>query len=332
MARVLVIRFSALGDAAMTIPVLYSVANRYPEDEFIFLTKKFIAPLFVNKPHNLEIFSVDTNSQYKGARGMLKLFQELKEKGINQVADLHLVLRSIEIDCYFKWKGKKVAVIHKGKGGKRRLTRTANKIRIPLKSSIERYQKVFEDLGYDASLDFTSLFPAKEKKEETRIGIAPFARHPGKIYPVEKMEEVIRRLNEQPDTKIFLFGGKEESSLLDRWAEKYKQVESKAGCLSFPEELLLINNLNVMLSMDSANMHLASLVATPVVSVWGATHPYAGFYGYKQAIENAVQVDLKCRPCSVFGNKPCRYGSYDCLNLIEPEKIVEKIMNYKSGD
>jgi ADP-heptose:LPS heptosyltransferase len=329
MARILVIRLSALGDVAMVIPVLYSVANRYPEDEFLFLTKKFTSPLFVNKPRNLEIFPLDAGAQHKGAGGMLQLLQELKEKEIDQIADLHLVLRSIEIDCYFKLKGKKVAIIHKGKRGKRQLTRANNKIRVPLKSSIERYQKVFEDLGYDASLDFTSLFPGKEKKEETWIGIAPFARHPGKIYPVEKMEEVIRRLNEQPDTKIFLFGGKDDCSLLDSWAKKYEQVESKAGCLSFPEELLLINNLNVMLSMDSANMHLASLVDTPVVSVWGATHPYAGFYGYRQALENAVQADLKCRPCSVFGNKPCRYASYDCLNRIEPEKIIEKIMNYK---
>lgn len=257
----------------------------------------------------------------------MKLFRELEKKKIDQVADLHLVLRSIEMDCYFKLKGKKVAFINKGKIEKMRLTRTNNKKRIPLKSSIERYRQVFEKLGYDASPDFISLFPVKEKKEETWIGIAPFARHRGKIYPFEKMEEVVRRLNGKPDTRIFLFGGKDECALLNAWAKKYERVESKAGQLSFPEELLLINNLNVMLSMDSANMHLASLVNTPVVSVWGATHPCAGFLGYNQTAGNAVQVEMECRPCSVYGNKPCRYGSYDCLNGIDPETIVEKVMN-----
>jgi ADP-heptose:LPS heptosyltransferase len=330
MARVLVIRFSALGDVAMTIPVLYSVANRYPEDEFVFLTKETLQPLFVNKPDNLEIFPVDTKGKHKGAGGMLKLLRELREKEIEQVIDLHLVLRSIGIDCYFKLKEKKVAAINKGKKEKNRLTRKHNKTLTPLKSSIERYQQVFEDLGYDASLDFTSLFTDKDKKDETWIGIAPFAKHPGKIYPFGQMEKVIQLLNEKPDIRIFLFGGKDDGSLLDFWAGKYERVESRAGYLSFPEELSLINNLNVMLSMDSANMHLASLVNTPVVSIWGATHPHAGFYGYKQDIRNAVQADLKCRPCSVYGNKRCCNGSYDCLNRIEPESIVEKIMNYET--
>jgi ADP-heptose:LPS heptosyltransferase len=327
MARTLVIRLSALGDVAMTVPVLYSVAKRYPEDEFIFLTKKSMQTLFINKPHNLEIFPVNTLNQHKGARGMWNLFRELGEKKIDQVADLHWVLRSMEIDCYFKLQGKKVARIHKGKREKRRLTRADNQQRIALKTSIERYRNVFEELGYDASPDFISLFPSKEKKEETCIGIAPFARHRGKIYPFEKMEEVIRQLNETPNTRLFLFGGKDERPLLEAWAEKYEQVESKAGYLSFPEELSLINNLDVMLSMDSANMHLASLVNTPVVSVWGATHPCAGFYGYRQASGNAVQVDLKCRPCSVYGNKACRDKSYDCLNRIKPEEIVKRVMS-----
>lgn len=76
------------------------------------------------------------------------------------------------------------------------------------------------------------------------------------------------------------------------------------------EELILMSNLDVMVSMDSANMHLASLTGTPVVSVWGATHPYAGFLGCNQKEENAVQVSMPCRPCSIFGNKPCQRGDY----------------------
>ena len=85
--------------------------------------------------------------------------------------------------------------------------------------------------------------------------------------------------------------------------------------------------IDVMVSMDSANMHLASLVGTTVVSVWGATHPYAGFMGWNQKEENAVQVTLPCRPCSIFGNKPCRRGDYACLRQIEPSDIIQKIEN-----
>jgi ADP-heptose:LPS heptosyltransferase len=174
-------------------------------------------------------------------------------------------------------------------------------------------------------VDFTSLFAGKDKKDETRIGIAPFAKHRGKIYPPEQMEEVVRILNERPHTKIFLFGGKEESDLLEHWMEKYASVESIAGQLSFHDELLLMNSLDVMVSMDSANMHLASLVNTPVVSIWGATHPYAGFYGFNQNPDNAVQIALPCRPCSVFGDKPCLRGDYACLKMISPEMILSSV-------
>jgi len=91
------------------------------------------------------------------------------------------------------------------------------------------------------------------------------------------------------------------------------------------QELILMSHLDVMLSMDSANMHLASLTATPVVSVWGATHPYAGFMGWNQDSENVIQLPLECRPCSIYGQKPCLRGDYACLNNIAPNTIVEHI-------
>ena len=86
-----------------------------------------------------------------------------------------------------------------------------------------------------------------------------------------------------------------------------------------------MSHLELMVSMDSANMHLASLVNTPVVSIWGATHPYTGFMGWNQKLENAVQVDLPCRPCSIFGNKPCLRGDYACLNSITPDMVFSKV-------
>ena len=86
-----------------------------------------------------------------------------------------------------------------------------------------------------------------------------------------------------------------------------------------------MSTLDIMISMDSANMHLASLVGIPVVSIWGATHPYAGFMGWGQSIDNAIQIDLPCRPCSIYGNKPCMRGDYACLKNISPEQIVEKV-------
>ena len=87
-----------------------------------------------------------------------------------------------------------------------------------------------------------------------------------------------------------------------------------------------IANLDLVVSMDSANMHLASLFGVPVVSVWGATHPFAGFYGWGQLIGNAVQLDLDCRPCSVFGNKPGPRSDLACLHGIPPLVLYQKVM------
>ena len=87
----------------------------------------------------------------------------------------------------------------------------------------------------------------------------------------------------------------------------------------------LIANLDCVVSMDSLVMHLASLVATPVVSVWGATHPGLGFLGYGCSAEHAVQADMACRPCSVFGNRPCRYGDFRCIASVAPERIVDEV-------
>ena len=86
-----------------------------------------------------------------------------------------------------------------------------------------------------------------------------------------------------------------------------------------------MSHLDVMISMDSSNMHLASLTDTPVVSIWGATHPFAGFLGWRQTTDNAIQISLDCRPCSIFGNKPCLRGDYACMQNIAPETIVEKV-------
>ena len=108
-----------------------------------------------------------------------------------------------------------------------------------------------------------------------------------------------------------------------------KEIENtspRAGKHTLKEERKKSSELEGMISMDAANMHLASLVGTRVVSVWGATHYFAGFLGYGQSEKDIVEMsDLECRPCSVFGNKPCYRGDYACLNQIEISEILKKI-------
>lgn len=338
MANFLVIRFSALGDVAMTVPVIYSFATRYPQHRITVLSRKAFEPLFATLPENVAFFGADLKGDYKGIQGLNRLYRDLKQTKYDYVADLHDVLRSQYLRFRFSVSGASVAHIDKGRAGKKKLVRRNKKVFVQQKSSFQRYAQVFEELGFALSLDFRSIYgtakgdPAAflhltgDKGSLKWIGIAPFAKHEGKIYPLSKMEKVIEHFSKDERVKVFLFGGgAEEKKIVDRWAELYPQVVSVVGKLDMNGELALMSHLDVMLSMDSGNMHLASLVHVPVISVWGATHPYAGFMGWNQPETHAVQIDLPCRPCSVFGNKPCYRGDYACLNRIEEENMVGQV-------
>lgn len=337
MARILVIRISAIGDVAMTIPVIYSAARSNPADTFTVVTQSFLKPIFMNSPTNVEVIGINTKGREKTLSGLLRFTAILIRQKYDLVLDLHDVLRTKIIRSYFKMKCVPVFVFDKGRKDRARLTARKKNDMLPLRPVVERYADVFRQAGLSYTESFTSLFqdiPADiismeasvGKKEGKWIGIAPFAKHQGKIYPITMMEEVIATLSARPDVTIFLFGGRgTEEIVLDRFARKYPNVKSLVGRYTLDIELSLIGELDVLLSMDSANMHFASLVNTPVVSIWGATHPYVGFYGYHQSPENIIQTDLDCRPCSVFGNKPCWRGDWACMNRITPGLIISKI-------
>ncbi len=339
MARILLIRFSALGDVAMTVPVIYSLATQYPQHQFTMLSRSAFEPLFRNMPANVDFVSFYATDRHKGLLGLHKLYSELAAMHFDYVADLHDVLRTKLLRLRFALSGIPTAHIDKGRSGKKALVRKDNKCFQPQKSSFHRYADVMGQLGFPLNIQFTSIYPEGEadasliapivgsKAAGTKwIGIAPFAKHDGKIYPIELQEQVVAHFAGRNDVRVFLFGGgAKEKAVFDGWIAKYPTVVSLIGKLNMELELNLISHLDVMLSMDSANMHLASLVNTPVVSVWGATHPHAGFMGWNQQTSNAVQLDLPCRPCSVFGQKPCYRDNYECLRQITPSQLIDKL-------
>lgn len=325
----------------MTVPVVYALAKEYPNLRVTMLSQPFARPLFENLAPNVSFMEADIKKEYKGITGLNALYRRLAAKQFTAIADLHNVLRSSYLRMRFNLSQNKVAHLDKHRSLRKHLTAAKNKVMEPIPTSFDNYKDVFAKLGYPIkSIDFKSVFPSKgplrqlpaeigEKKDfQQWIGIAPFAAHEGKAYPLDEMEKVVDGiLKRHPSARVFLFGGgRHETELLKGVACRHKYCTVVPGLLhGLREELILMSNLDVMVSMDSANMHLASLTGTPVVSVWGATHPYAGFMGWNQKEENAVQVPLPCRPCSIFGNKPCQRGDYACLRQIEPLTIVQKI-------
>ncbi len=343
MAHFLVIRLSAIGDVAMTIPVVYSAARTNPQHRFTVLTQAFLMPLFMNRPENVEVVGINTKTTEKRLGGLLRFCSVLLHTPYDAVLDLHHVLRTMVISNLFRLKGTKVYVVDKARIERHQLVQESEWPKKPLRPVVKRYEDVFRQGGLAYQESFTSLFPEKAPCEVARralsaelsldgaerkrwIGVAPFAKHRGKIYPPERMEQVIARLAARPDTQVYLFGGRgAEEETLRRWAAPYINVSCVAGRFRLDQELRLIHQLDLLICMDSANMHFASLVGTRVLSIWGATHPYAGFYGYRQEIDYAVQLPLRCRPCSIYGQKPCRRGDWACMTQLPPEDILNKV-------
>jgi len=270
------------------------------------------------------------------------LFLDLKPLSIDAFADLHNVLRSKIVRILFDINGKKIAFVDKGRAEKKAITRLQNKVLKPLPSMFERHVDVFEKLGFTVDLSHPNFPPKQQLDSEIKnllgdipiaigtklIGIAPFAQYDSKVYPLDLMKKVIDELALNPNYQILLFGGgTKEIELLNSLSDNKQNVIVVAGKIQFEQELQLISNLNIMLSMDSGNAHIAAMLGVNVITLWGATHPYLGFSPFNQPLENALVSDrtkYPYLPTSVYGNKKVK-GYEDAMRTILPETIVQKI-------
>ncbi len=334
-------RLSAMGDVAMTVPVLRALVNQHPNVKITLISRPFFQPFFEGIP-NVSFFAFDEKKRHKGFLGLLWLYRDLKALKVDAFADLHNVLRSKIIRNFFAFSGKKMAFVDKARAEKKALTRAENKIFKQLPSIFERHVKVFEKLGFTVDL-FHPKFPDKVilsdkikaiidiKKENATcklIGIAPFAQYDSKVYPLDLMQEVIDELALHTNYKILLFGGgKKEIEQLLMFSSNKENVINCAGKISFQEELQLISNLDIMLSMDSGNAHIAAMLGVKVITLWGATHPYTGFLPFNQPLENALVSDrnlFPLLPTSIYGNKKVA-GYEDAMRTISVSKIVATV-------
>ena len=305
----------------MTVPVCIEFLEQNPDVQIIFISRDNFKDLFDRHPRL--IFKGISFDDYKGIFGIRKLTRQLiREFKPDYVADLHDVIRTKMVNSIFKRHRYKVFKIDKGKEEKEKLTNVWNLDKKPLKRTVERYADVFRKMGF--SLELSHQYRS-QTTEKNGIGFAPFAQHKGKMMPLEKSFELARVLAKSH--KIYFFGGgREEDEILRKWESQIPNTLSLSGKLTLKEELQKISELETMISMDSANMHLASLMGTRCVSVWGSTHHFAGFLGYGQSEEDIVHVkDLSCRPCSVFGDKECFRGDYACLEELNIQKIIDRI-------
>ena len=335
--HILVIRLSAMGDVAMTVPVLRALVLQHPDVKVTVVSRPFFQPFFDGIP-NVNFFGVDLKERHKGFLGLLRLFSDLRKLQIDVVADLHNVLRSKVVRTLFLLSGKKVAATDKGRAEKKALTSLTNKVFAPVKPMVERHVETLKQLGFSVDL-MNPQFPEKAilsqeilsvtgTKNQKWIGIAPFAQYESKVYPIDLMQQVIDGLAENEYQKIFLFGGGEKEILmLNKLQNQHENVIVLAGKLRFNEELKVISNLDVMLSMDSGNSHIAAMFGVKVITLWGATHPFAGFKPFNQPDDFCITADRSkypLLPTSIYGNKKVE-GYEDVMRTILPKEIIDKI-------
>jgi ADP-heptose:LPS heptosyltransferase len=320
-----------MGDVAMTIPVLRAFTKQYPDVKLTVLTREFFTPFFRDL-ENVTVYPADLKGKHKGVLGLYKLSKDLKDLNIDTIADLHNVLRTNILKFFFF--GKTFVQINKGRAEKKALV--SGQTFQQLKITHERYADVFRELGFTLDLS-TPKFPKRAElnsktlnivgtNSKKWIGIAPFAAHESKMYPLELMGKVIETLSKTH--KILLFGGgKKEIEILDEFQNKHEHVINLAGKLTLTEELDVISNLDVMLSMDSGNAHMAAMLGIKVATIWGVTHPFAGFAPFNQPEDFELLSDREqfpLIPTSIYGNKyPEKYKN--AAGSIAPEIVVEKI-------
>ncbi|MGJ4747259.1 glycosyltransferase family 9 protein [Leptospira sp. SA-E8] len=341
--NLLVLRFSAMGDVALMAPALIAVAAKYTNIQLTVVTRGNYAPFFYNIP-NVHVIGINLK-KYKGLSGLYRLFKELNKLGpYEKIVDLHSSVRSRFISFFFWIRGVSVFRIIKGRREKMRQIRKTRKVLRKLPHTVDRYLKVFEKAGFPATVrkgpwinvDPESKIYAKDfllarkidKKEGLWVGYAPFAGHKLKEWPLEKSLELLKLLKEEfPNIRIFLFGSSQEAVQMEEWRNGDQSMTIvSGGKLGIRGELGIMERMDVIIGMDSSNIHIAALLKRPVIALFGTTHPLSGFAPFGQEDTGVLQIeDLPCRPCSIYGNTTCYRKDFACMERITPEDVIKRI-------
>lgn len=339
--RIVVIRTSAMGDVALAVPVMQALKNQYPAVETILVTRKPFNTFF-QSINGLTLFNPDFKKRHKGFPGIIRLYRDLNRFGkVDYVIDIHDVLRTKLLRVLFILSGTKVRVIDKGRGEKRNLIKGKSKKQ--LKHTVERYCDVFASAGLRLSPEKSrSIFVSSAAEDVAKklvgdshfknIGIAPFAKHQLKMWPEEYLARLLELISANHEIRYLFFGGNEEMEKLDSISLRTPGSVNLCGRISLEEELAVISKLDLMIAMDSSNMHMASLCGIRVVSIWGGTDPLNGFGAWMQPPEYSIRIpvdELTCRPCTIYGKGKCRRGDLACMMWLTPEKVYQRMTDLK---
>lgn len=319
--KILVIRFSSLGDvilASVVLEPLYKAGFKVD-----FLTFKPFDQLY-KYDHRLNKVIALQKNQLKSIKQIYRFARNLKKENYDYILDIHANLRSFLIS---KFSGIKT-IRYKKEGLKRRLG-----ILNPDFNVIKAYLEPLKKLGIKDIQNYRPRLILKEEEikavkplvPEKFIVIGTGARYINKIYPY--YSKVAHILLEKGFNVVLV--GSEEDKKLDR-SEYPSNVVDLRGKLSLRESLAVISLAELTISNDSAIAHMSRAVRVPVLIIYGATHPYFGFAPLKDE-GSFIFKGLECQPCDLHGKGECKRGDRACLTFISPEEIVNEALKLLSN-
>jgi len=317
--KVLIIRFSSIGDIVLTTPVIRCLKEQHPNVEIHYLTKKVFKGLLENNPYVSKIHTIEKN--------VSEVISDLKKENFDLIIDLHKNLRSTQVKNSL---GKKSFSFKKLNFQKWILVKFKVN-RMPAMHIVDRYMQTVSSLGIkndNKGLDY--FIPEKDEvaistlpvsHQNGYVGFVIGAKHFTKQLPTEKVISICKKLN-QP---IILLGGKED---ITRANEIEKDVGATiyntCGKLNLNQSASLVKQASKIITNDTGLMHIASAFKKEIISVWGNTVPDFGFAPYMPSPKSKiVEVkNLSCRPCSKLGYSKCPKGHFKCMMEIDEKEFL----------
>lgn len=327
MNKLLIIRFSAIGDVVLTVHAVRALRAKYPSLEITIATREHLLCLF-ESIGDLKFFMMPKHPSLNDCLG---LYRQLRGESFDAIADLQSDANSHLLCTMLRRGSMQVEHFDREKRALRLLT--SHKSSAPVRNEVLRFLDVFARLGLsvEAPPVVRTLLPVPAEfggeKTGRWVGIAPFTTKLTKMYPLDRAEEVVRLLCERFD-KVFIFSGPDaEQHFCEQMRQLYpEKVEMVYGRTNLAGEVALISNLDLLVTAAGATMQMSTLTGAPLLALWGGTHPDCGYGAYgADPAENYLQLDLPCRPCSAFGEGCCRREDYACLNRITPAMVMKRV-------
>jgi len=325
--KILIIRFSSIGDIVLTSPVLRCIKNQYPDAKLHFVTKVQYKGLLEYNPYIDKIHTLERN--------ISKLIQQLWAENFDFIIDLHNNIRSHRICIALL---KRVGRVYKLNFAKWIIVNTKTDL-LPTLHVVDRYIEAASHInlkndnkGLDfflpPSMNLNQLNIPSVFKENNYIAWVLGGKHNTKIFPAEKIINICSKLN----FPIILLGDSNDQTNGELIAQAASIVYNFAGKLSLFESAMVVKNASVVVTNDTGLMHIAAAFQKKIVSLWGSTVKAFGMYPYMPQAKFDYRIievaNLSCRPCSKIGFKVCPKKHFKCMNEINENEVLEAILNF----